>query len=98
MNSYVSLTSALQGLPAVVTVINQLPLTLGRERAFRDQVISLIDDAQNASADGQYDVVIDDLVSSVDKLKRMRAAETNDIRYQLDLAIKEAEWQWSKAQ
>jgi len=96
--SFVSLTSALQSLSETIEAINQLPITLAKERAFRKQVIALIGDAQSAEANGQYDAVIDNLVAAIDKLNQITTAETKDVRYQLDLGIKEAEWQWRKTQ
>lgn len=96
VSSFVGLTSALQSLSVTMAGINQLPITLAKGKAFRNQTISLLETAQSSLTDGQYDAAIDNLVAAIDKLKQIITVETKDLRYQLDLAIKEAEWQWGK--
>ncbi|NWG38409.1 MAG: carboxypeptidase regulatory-like domain-containing protein [Hydrogenophilaceae bacterium] len=98
VTSTVSTASALQNLNATVLGIQQLPITLKKEREYRDQAIAKIDEAKTTAAYGNHAETIEKLVAAIDTLAKIKTVSIKEVRFQLDMAIKEAEWMWFKTQ
>lgn len=89
-----SVRALAERLPDARMLVQALPVTRQQERQRRDQALAALDDAEIKIGQGDDAGAIDALLTSVDRLRDIRTADTTEARQAVDELLKETEARW----